>query len=121
VFGVPGFKLGRYHHFEEKVDPDTMKREPDQKDEQVLRSFIERYFPSAAGSTMALQTCMFTNTADGHFLIDRHPQAKNVWIASPCSGHGFKMSCVIGEIMADLVQRGSTHHDISLHRISRFA
>jgi sarcosine oxidase len=120
VFGVPGFKLGRYHHFEERVDPDAMRREATAEDEKVLLDFTERYFPDAAGPTMALQTCMFTNTPDGHFIVDRHPQAPQVWIASPCSGHGFKMASVIGEIMADLVQQGTTKHDISLHRLSRF-
>ncbi len=48
--------------------------------------------------------CLYTNMPDGHFLIDRHPQWKNVLIASPCSGHGFKFAPVIGEILADLVQ-----------------
>ena len=120
VFGVPGFKLGRYHHFEEQVDPDTMSRDATAKDEGVLRTFTERYFPAAAGPTMALQTCMFTNTPDGHFIIDRHPAAPQVLIASPCSGHGFKMASVIGEVIADLVQQGTTGHDISLHRLGRF-
>src|SRR5688572_8460565 len=53
VFGVPGFKLGRYHHFEEQVDPDTMRRDADAADEGVLRRFTCRYFPDAAGPTMA--------------------------------------------------------------------
>jgi sarcosine oxidase len=120
VFGVPGFKLGRYHHLEEEADPDTMQRDADGNDEQVLRAFAERYFAAAAGPVMALQTCMFTNTPDGHFIIDRHPRLPQVLIASPCSGHGFKMSSTIGEIVADLVQQGSTRHDIALHRLSRF-
>jgi sarcosine oxidase len=121
VFGTPGFKLGRFHHLEERINPNTMNRECDARDEQVLRTFAERYFPDGAGSTMALHTCIFTNTPDGHFIIDRHPQHDQVWIASPCSGHGFKMASVIGEIMADLVDRGETRHDISLHRLSRIS
>jgi sarcosine oxidase len=120
VFAIPGFKLGRYHHFGELIDPDAPRRDPDSRDEQVLREFAARYFPDGAGSTMSLVTCIFTNTPDGHFLLDRHPQCPEVWIASPCSGHGFKMASVIGEIIADLVQRGETRHDISLHRLSRF-
>jgi sarcosine oxidase len=119
IFGVPGLKLGRYHHFEERVDPDTMRRDSDSKDENILRGFLQRYFPGAAGATMSLQTCMFTNTPDGHFLIDRHPGCPQAWIVSPCSGHGFKMASTIGEIVADLVQHGSTGHDISLHRLDR--
>jgi sarcosine oxidase len=119
IFGTPGFKLGRFHHLEETVHPDAMRRECDARDEQVLRGFAERYFPDGAGSTMALHTCIFTNTPDGHFIIDRHPGCSGVWIASPCSGHGFKMAATVGEIMADLVECGETRHDISLHRLSR--
>jgi sarcosine oxidase len=69
---------------------------------------------------MGLRVCMFTNTPDGHFILDRDPEHPGVWIASPCSGHGFKFSSVIGEILADLTERGETRHDISLHRLSRF-
>jgi len=118
VFGVPGFKVGRFHHLEEAINPNTMRRECDSRDEEVLWTFAERYFPNGAGSTMALHTCIFTNTPDGHFIIDRHPQCDRVWIASPCSGHGFKMASVIGEIMADLAERGETRHEISLHRLA---
>ena len=73
-------------------------------DEQLLRSFAERYFPDGCGPTMDLQTCMFTNTPDHHFVIDLHPDPQ-VSIASPCSGHGFKFASVVGEIMADLAEK----------------
>jgi len=68
---------------------------------------------------MDLQTCMFTNTPDHHFVIDLHPDYQQVSIASPCSGHGFKFASVVGEIMADLADRGFTRHDISLFRLDR--
>jgi len=68
---------------------------------------------------MDLQTCMFTNTPDHHFVIDLHPDYPQVSIASPCSGHGFKFASVVGEIMADLAEKGFTRHDISLFRLDR--
>jgi sarcosine oxidase len=40
-------------------------------------------------------------------------------VASPCSGHGFKFASVVGEILADLADKGDTRHDISLLRIAR--
>lgn len=119
VFGVPGFKFGRYHHLEEFVDPDRHEREPAARDEQILREFAERYFPEGAGPTMALRSCMFTNTSDGHFVIDRHPQFPQVSFASACSGHGYKFASVIGEIMADLAERGESRHNIELFRLDR--
>jgi sarcosine oxidase len=119
IYGVPGFKLGRYHHLGETVDPDRIDRECYPRDEQVLRTFTKRYFPDAAGPTMALRACMFTNTPDEHFILDRHPDYPQVCIASPCSGHGFKFCSVVGEIMADLAEHGDTRHDIAMHRLPR--
>jgi sarcosine oxidase len=119
VHGVPGFKFGKYHHLEEKVDPETVDREAHDYDERLLRDFAERYFPDGCGPTMDLQTCMFTNTPDNHFVIDVHPEYDQVSFASPCSGHGYKFASVIGEIMADLADTGITRHDISLFRLDR--
>jgi sarcosine oxidase len=117
---VPGFKIGLYHHLEEKIDPDAFNREADLSDEAPLREATARYFPAANGPTMALRTCIFTNTPDEHFILDTLPGYPQVVIASPCSGHGFKFASVIGEILADLTQRGHTEHDISLLRLNRF-
>lgn len=119
IHGIPGFKIGRYHHLEEKSDADHVDRDCYPKDEQVLRSFTEKYFPEAAGPTMTLKACTFTNTPDEHFILDVHPEYPQVCIASPCSGHGFKFSSVVGEIMADLADKGSTRHDIAMHRLQR--
>ncbi|CAA9460972.1 MAG: Monomeric sarcosine oxidase [uncultured Rubrobacteraceae bacterium] len=119
VHGVPGFKFGKYHHLEEVVDPETLDRETHDYDEQLLRDFAERYFPDGCGPTMDLQTCMFTNTPDNHFVIDLHPDYEQVSFASPCSGHGYKFASVIGEVMADLADTGLTRHDISLFRLDR--
>jgi sarcosine oxidase len=116
---VPGFKFGKYHHLEEDVDPDSVDREVHEYDERLLRSFAERYFPDGCGPTMNLQTCLFTNTEDNHFVIDLHPEYPQVALASPCSGHGFKFASVVGEIMADLAEKGMTRHDISLFRLDR--
>jgi sarcosine oxidase len=120
VYGVPGFKFGKYHHLEEDVDPDQMEREARAEDEDLLRQFAERYFPEGCGPTMSLHSCMFTNTPDKHFIIDTHPAYPQVSFASPCSGHGFKFASVVGEIMADLAETGMTRHDISLFRLDRF-
>ena len=119
IHQVPGFKFGRYHHLEEVVDPEAVDREPTIEDEQVLREFAERYFPEGAGATMSLKSCMFTNTPDHHFIIDRHPRYPQVAFTSPCSGHGFKFASVIGEIMADLAERGETRHNIEFFRLDR--
>jgi sarcosine oxidase len=117
--GEPGFKFGRYHHRHEVVDPDVMDREANVEDERLLREFAGRYFPEAMGPTLSMETCLFTNTPDEHFILDFLDGSRRVIIGSPCSGHGFKFSSVVGEILADLADEGATTHDIALHRLER--
>jgi sarcosine oxidase len=120
-FLVPGFKFGRYHHRQERVDPDRMNREPDSEDERLLRMFAERYFPDAAGPTLMLKTCLFTNSPDEHFILDLHPNHPEVALAAGFSGHGYKFCSVVGEIMADLAQKGETEHNIGFLGLKRFS
>jgi len=120
VYGIPGFKLGKYHHRGEPVDdPDRMDRECHPEDEDVLREGIRRYFPGADGPVMAMKACMFTNSPDEHFIIDRLPDNPQVAVAAGFSGHGFKFASVIGEIMTELVADGATRLDTSLFRLDR--
>lgn len=119
VYGVPGFKIGKYHHRNETVDADTVDRNVYPEDEAVLREGIARYFPDANGPTMAMKTCLFTNSPDEHFYLDLHPDHPQVAIAAGFSGHGFKFCSVVGEIMADLATDGRTRHDIDMFAINR--
>jgi len=64
---------------------------------------------------------MYTNTPDFDFIVDFHPQDERVVLLSPCSGHGFKLSNVMGSIGADLVTEGSTGHEIGLMSLARFS
>jgi sarcosine oxidase len=117
---IPGFKIGRYHHREEVVVPDGLDRTAvDGIDEHLLREAVSAYFPGADGPTLTLATCLFTNTPDEHFVIDRHPADDRVVLASPCSGHGFKFASVVGEVLADLATDGSTRHPIDLFGLDR--
>jgi sarcosine oxidase len=120
IYGVPGFKLGKYHHLDEQVDPDDWNTEPGPADERLLRDFTEKYFPEAAGQTMRLATCMFTNSPDEHFILDTLPDHPQVAIGAGFSGHGFKFASVIGEILADLAVDGETDHPIGMFELGRF-
>jgi len=122
VYGVLGFKIGKYHHRRENVDPDGVDREIHPEDEAVLREGIRRFFPDADGPALAMKTCMFTNSPDEHFILDRHPDAENVYFAAGFSGHGFKFASVVGEIMTDLALDGGTRYadEIDMFRLARF-
>ncbi len=122
LYGFPdlgeGVKAALMHQGEPS-DADTLRRDVDDRDEQAIRSQLERFLPDVVGRRIDAQVCMFTNTPDLHFLIDFHPRHSQVVIASPCSGHGFKFASAIGEILADLVEEGKTRHDISLFGVDR--
>ncbi len=85
-----------------------------------MREFARRYIPAAAGELASSRACLYTMTPDEHFILDRHPGYPQIIIASCCSGHGFKFSTLLGSILSDLAFDGSTPHDISLFRLSRF-
>ncbi len=120
VYEIPGFKFGRYHHRDEHCTAEEMRREVDVEDERILRDFSARYFPDGNGATMGLRACMFTNTPDEHFILDLHPEHRQVMLASPCSGHGYKFCSVVGEILADLATGdGATRHGIDFLRMKR--
>ena len=121
MYGIPGFKIGKYNHRRETVDdPDLMDRECHAADEAVLRDGIRSYFPDADGPTLAMKPCLFTNSPDEHFILDVLAEHPNVAVAAGFSGHGFKFCSVVGEVMADLVVDGGTRHDVGLLRVGRF-
>ena len=120
IYGIPGFKIGRYHHLNEVVDPNDMDRSSHPRDERILRDGIRKYFPAADGPVIAMKTCLFSNTRDEHFILDLHPAHPEVSIAAGFSGHGFKFCSVVGEIMADLaLDGGCKRFDLELFRFQR--
>lgn len=120
VHGVPGLKIGLYHHLQEQGHPDTLSRPITAEDEAILRRCIARYFPDADGPVMSLHACMFTNTPDEHFIIDTLRDQPEVVVVSPCSGHGYKFASVVGEIAADLATIGTSRFDLSMFGLARF-
>ena len=72
------------------------------EDEMLIRAALAEHLPAANGRLIEAQTCLYTMTPDGDFIIDRLPGAPQIVIASPCSGHGFKFAPAIGDILADL-------------------
>jgi sarcosine oxidase len=59
-------------------------------------------------------------TPDANFVIDFHPDNSRIIIASACSGHGFKHSAAIGEVLSELVIDGKSKIDISSFSMKRF-
>ena len=78
-----GFKFGKFHHLRQGVDdPSKLDRACRPEDERVLREGIAEYFPRANGPRRKAAACMFTNSPDGDFILDRHPSHDRVFVAA---------------------------------------
>jgi sarcosine oxidase len=113
----PGVKAGK-HHTGQDADPETVDRQIHAADEAPVRGFLERCMPDLAGRVEASRVCLYTNTPDTHFIVDRLPEAQNVVYAAGFSGHGFKFASVIGEILADLTLSGTATSDADFLRLT---
>jgi sarcosine oxidase len=116
---VPGFKIA-HHSPATLTDPDHVVRETLPGDEETFRRALARFLPEADGPTLALRTCLYTNSPDHHFIIDQHPASDRVMIACGFSGHGFKFASVIGEVLADLAMKGRTGLPVGFLGLGRF-
>ena len=117
-YGNDGLKIGIFNHLNEKIYPDKYSRTITPEDIKLLSNFSSHFKETGEGENYS--TCMFTNTPDENFILDKHPSTENCIIVSCCSGHGFKFSSVIGEIISDLCQTEQTGYNIDLFKISRF-
>lgn len=114
-----GFKCA-YHFPQERADPNQLDRNIRPGEAEAIAAAVNRCIPGACGRLLRSCMCMYTNSPDGHFILDRHPNHENVILASCCSGHGFKFASVIGEILAQLAIDGRTSHPIDFLGLNRF-
>jgi sarcosine oxidase len=86
------------HHVGPVVDPD--RRPPrDPAAEGVVVRYVEEWFPGLDPTPVNVAECLYTTTPDESFVIERRGP---IVIGSPCSGHGFKFTPLIGRRLADL-------------------
>jgi sarcosine oxidase len=123
LYGLPdqgdGLKLAE-HHGGQVSSRDDVNRRVDADEAHRFRAFVETYFPTLPGGPVDASVCTYTNTPDGHFILDRHPAHPNLFLVSACSGHGFKFAPAIGELVADTLTGGDTRVDASVFGIDRF-
>ncbi len=115
-----GVKVAKHYGGVEQSSPTGLNREVHEQDERPLRQFLQRHLPGVRGPRNDASVCMYTLTPDRHFVIDLHPAHPQVCIAAGFSGHGFKFAGVVGEILADLSERGRTALPIAMFRANRF-
>ena len=115
---VPGVKVG-WHHTGPAVDADA----PGGFDEAAIEGvnrFIAARFPQLRPEPATRLTCLYTNTPDYHFILDRHPALPQIVIGTGFSGHGFKFAPVIGAILAALATDAPPPVALDAFAIARF-
>jgi len=120
ALGANGLKTARHYGAPELRDPSEIERTVSADDEETVRRFLRDHLPDADGPVRKASVCTYTLTPDRHFLIDVHPEYPQVAFAAGFSGHGFKFASAVGEILADLVECGSTDQPIEVFRLARF-
>ena len=112
IYGLPdieskGFKVAPDRHGP-PFDPDTGERVVSPQGLAGVREFVARRFPALKEAPLvASEVCQYENSSNGDFLIDRHPDFDDVWLAGGGSGHGFKHGPAVGEYLAARVADGA--------------
>jgi sarcosine oxidase len=112
AYGMPvlenrGFKVA-VDTISQPADPDTMDREPTAPYLAQVRAFVKERFPALQNAPVVeTRVCQYEYAASGNYLVDQHPEMKNVWIVGAGSGHGFKNGPALGEYVANVIAHGS--------------
>jgi sarcosine oxidase len=120
VLNANGAKVARHYGAPELLHPSEIERTINPEDEETIRAFLREHLPLIDGPCRRASVCIYTLSPDRHFIIDLHPDHPNVALATGFSGHGFKFASVVGEILADLAEKGRTDQPIGMFRMKRF-
>jgi glycine/D-amino acid oxidase-like deaminating enzyme len=107
-YGIPGNHWRGFKMADDTrglvIDPTTMERQISPEGLAAARAYLRLRFPALAGAPLVeSRVCQYENSTDQNFILDRHPEAENVWIVGGGSGHGFKHGPALGEIVSDAV------------------
>jgi len=126
---LPGAKVGgrgpdgakvAWHYPFETVDPDDVDRELHDRDIRPVLDYAKERLPGLSGDVTYWKVCLYTNTPDADFIVDRLPADPRIAVVGGLSGHGFKFTVALGRIAANLAQGRDPGFDLSRFAISRF-
>jgi sarcosine oxidase len=111
-----GVKAAR--HGGPEVDPDAHDPLIGEAYRAEVRRFLRGHIPALSDAAIGFtEVCLYTVAPDEEFHVDFLPVRRDVLVASPCSGHGFKFSCLIGRVLADLATTGATELPVDHWRL----
>ena len=103
-------------------DPEIYAARPSQSFIQEVWTRLVRRIPVMEEAEFSTGYAgLYTSTPDSHPVIDKVEGIDGLYICTGFSGHGFKLSPMVGVLMAELIMDGqATTIDISPLRMSRF-
>ncbi|XP_069135738.1 peroxisomal sarcosine oxidase-like isoform X1 [Argopecten irradians] len=107
-------------HYGPTVDPDSRDDVDDLWVEKALQNYVREHVPGLEPCPVIKESCIYTNTPDEDYILDRHPSWSNIVIGAGFSGHGFKLAPVVGEILSKLAIGLTPEEDLSYFRLNRF-
>lgn len=107
---------------DEPAEPETFNQGVDMAMVEGTFSKLTRRMPGMAGALFrGGWSGLFTVTPDWHPVMDRVEGIEGLYLAIGFSGHGFKLSPMIGVVMSELITEGrATSIDISQLNLARF-
>ncbi|GIV98502.1 MAG: N-methyltryptophan oxidase [Herpetosiphonaceae bacterium] len=118
IYGGEGVKVAE-HHGGPIINLDEYDQQVRQEGVERVREWLRRHLPGALGPLLRAHTCLYTNTPDQHFIVDRHPAHPAIAIGAGFSGHGFKFAILIGRMLADLAQDRALPPEAALFSLAR--
>ena len=79
------------HGSDRVVAPDHLSRDVTGAERDALAALAARHLPGLRGPLLAARTCMYTQTPDEHFIVDRAPGLRRAVVVAGLSRHGFKL------------------------------
>ena len=117
-----GVKAARHSGGDVVEDPLNVDRGLDESERREVQEFLRRYLPGVdADSPEDHTVCMYTMSDDTHFVIDRLELQQGVSFACGLSGHGFKFTSAIGELLAKFALDEEVPYKLDLFRADRFS
>ena len=104
-YGVPGNQWRGFKIADDTrgpaFDPTSGERSVSAEGLRAARDYLEFRFPALKGSPLVeARVCQYENSKDQNFIVDRHPNAPNLWLVGGGSGHGYKHGPALGELVA---------------------
>ncbi|XP_067422010.1 peroxisomal sarcosine oxidase [Emydura macquarii macquarii] len=127
IYGLPSSEypglMKVCYHSGTLADPEERDRPAEAAalpDIQILCDFVSEYLPGLVPEPAVVERCMYTNTPDGDFVLDRHPTFSNIVIGAGFSGHGFKLAPVVGKLLCELSLGEAPSYALEPFRSCRF-